>query len=639
MASVRIWLAAVLAACAVWPAAAAPLATYGELPAIEAAAISPDGASIAMLRSSGGARQVVITAADDGRTTHVLPMADTKVRGLQWGDATHLFILTTVTGEIRLVSDNPRAEHLMTLEYDLGKRRLNALLADAEDSLNVSFSAPQVRLVDGVPTAFIMGVHFTHSAGAMALYKVNLDSGKSTFREEGLRQTSDWLVGPDGEDLAMTEFEGATSTWRLHLREGGAWRRIVTLQAPIETPEIWGLGRDGASALIAVGEDDATALYELPPGARDMGEPIAKATDITPIRDAYGAKLIGYSTLDGDTPRYTFFNPDDERAWAAVTRAFPGSIITRTSASADGRKFVILVDTPGEAPAYALVDLDAKKVEWIGEQYEGLSEGDIATVQAVRFKAKDGVELGGYLTLPKGREAKGLPLVVLPHGGPASRDTPGFDWWAQAIASRGYAVLQVNFRGSDGFGWSFVQAGFGEWGRKMQTDLSDGVRDLAAKGVIDPTRVCIVGASYGGYAALAGATLDRGVYRCAASVAGVSDLRRMVVWSKAQNGVASQRYWTRFMGAEDPKDPVLAELSPALLADKVEIPILLIHGRDDTVVPLEQSRYMAEALEKAGKPVEFVIEKGEDHWLSRGDTRLQMLQSVVAFLEKNNPPN
>jgi dipeptidyl aminopeptidase/acylaminoacyl peptidase len=205
-----------------------------------------------------------------------------------------------------------------------------------------------------------------------------------------------------------------------------------------------------------------------------------------------------------------------------------------------------LVDSATEGPGYALVDLATRKADWLGARYEKVLPEDLAKVQAVRFKAADGLDLSGYLTLPNGKPAKELPLVVLAHGGPQSRDTPAFDWWSQAIASRGYAVLQVNFRGSDGFGQSFVQAGYGQWGRKMQSDLSDGVRHLAGQGVIDPKRVCIVGASYGGYAALAGATIDTGVYRCAASVAGLSDLRRLV----EDEGVTAKRYWKRFMGVQ-----------------------------------------------------------------------------------------
>jgi dipeptidyl aminopeptidase/acylaminoacyl peptidase len=232
--------------------------------------------------------------------------------------------------------------------------------------------------------------------------------------------------------------------------------------------------------------------------------------------------------------------------------------------------------------------------------------------------------------------------VVFPHGGPAVRDEPGFDWWAQAMASQGYAVLQVNYRGSDGFGWKFLAAGFGEWGRKMQTDLSDGVRYLAAQGTIDPARVCIVGASYGGYAALAGATLDTGVYRCAVDVSGPSNLAKLIAWGKGREGrqgVGIERYWSRYMGVQDAADPKLAAISPASQAAKATIPILVIHGKDDTVVPFEQSQMMVDALRRAGKDVDFVVLEHEDHWLSRSDTRQQMLQATVDFLEKHNPPS
>ena len=175
----------------------------------------------------------------------------------------------------------------------------------------------------------------------------------------------------------------------------------------------------------------------------------------------------------------------------------------------------------------------------------------------------------------------------------------------------------------------------------MQSDLSDGVRWLSREGLIDPGKVCIVGASYGGYAALAGPTLDRGVYRCAVSVAGVSDLRRMVE-SEARQGRRRNneavRYWNRFMGADGPGDRSLDARSPARLAAEADAPILLIHGRDDTVVPIEQSRLMDRALRTAGKPVEFIELDGEDHWLSRAATRQRMLVETVRFLEQQNPP-
>jgi dipeptidyl aminopeptidase/acylaminoacyl peptidase len=249
------------------------------------------------------------------------------------------------------------------------------------------------------------------------------------------------------------------------------------------------------------------------------------------------------------------------------------------------------------------------------------------------------LQIPAFLTLPDGKPPTKLPLIVLAHGGPGARDTSDFDWISQGLASQGYAVLQANFRGSN-LTWSFQSAGFGQFGRKMQTDLSDGVRALVEQGIVDPARVCIMGASYGGYAALAGVTLDPGVYRCAVSIAGISDLARQLRWQTGGNNHSRvERYWDRYLGASGPDDPVLATISPLKHVDAVTVPVLLIHGKDDTVVPYEQSDIMNDALKKANKQVEFVTLKREDHWLSHSETRLQMLQASMAFLKAHNPPD
>jgi len=187
-----------------------------------------------------------------------------------------------------------------------------------------------------------------------------------------------------------------------------------------------------------------------------------------------------------------------------------------------------------------------------------------------------------------------------------------------------------------------LEAGYGEWGRKMQTDLSDGVRYLVKQDIVDPARVCIVGASYGGYAALAGVSLDPGVYRCAVSISGIGDLSRMLNWEQSRHPYGVQtamRYWDRFMGASGPNDPKLDVISPIKHLESVTAPVMLIHGRDDTVVPFAQSQEMYDALKHANKAVELVELKQEDHWLSRSETRLQMLLESVAFLQHYNPPD
>ena len=202
-------------------------------------------------------------------------------------------------------------------------------------------------------------------------------------------------------------------------------------------------------------------------------------------------------------------------------------------------------------------------------------------------------------------------------------------------------MLRPNYRGST-LDRKFLEAGYGQWGRKMQTDLSDGVRYLVKEGIADPARVCIVGASYGGYAALAGAALDPGAYRCAVAVAGVADIKRMLTWVNEQHRSKqswAQRYWDRFMGVTGPNDSAVEAISPISHVGSITMPVLLIHGKDDTVVPFEQSQLMYDALKRARKDVQLVTLKHEDHWLSRGETRLQMLQASVAFLRVHNPPD
>ncbi|MET0430400.1 MAG: S9 family peptidase, partial [Microvirga sp.] len=435
--------------------------------------------------------------------------------------------------------------------------------------------------------------------------------------------------------------------WTLQLREsdGDGWRTVAEDTLPLGSPSLRGLGRTADSVVTlspleaAEGEDDGDTRRTLREYRLSGTWDLPAATSQL-IHDPATSLLVGSGELVGDKGRYNFFDAKADNAWKAIIRAYPGQNVSLASWSDDRRIIVVRVDDPKMGPAYALVDLNTKRAAWIGDVYQDITAQDVAEQRVITYRAQDGLEIPGYLTLPRGKDAKSLPLIVLPHGGPASRDTLGFDWWSQALASRGYAVLQPNFRGSAGIRTGFREAGFGEWGRKMQTDVSDGVKHLAKEGVIDPKRVCIVGASYGGYAALAGVTVEQGLYRCAVSVNGVADLRRMLLQTQMETGRRSStlRYWSAFMGVDGARDRDLEGISPAVLATRTDAPVLLIHGKDDTVVPYDQSRHMADALKKAGKKHEFVTLPGEDHWLSRGDTRLQMLQATVAFLERENPP-
>lgn len=631
---------ATLFASSVHAAEKPSLAVYGQLPNIEQIELSPDGSKLAVVVTNGEQRFLSITQVG-GEALAGMKVGDTKLRSVTWASEEHLVLVISRTDKV-IGLMGPAREYFLASTYNWKTKKQSILLQNQPDTMNVIISDPMVRKIDGDPVVFLEGIHFLDDQGVDTLFRINLKTGATRMLDRGVQMNTDgWLVDLDGDPVAQSLYDGKRGRWSLRMKLSDGWRTVDEADAPMGSYGIAGFGRDGKSVLVwRRDDDDRDVLREYDA----MGQHVDLPNDLDLsglLHDPGNLSLLGGYTLKGDDLTYTFFDPGSQKTWNAVAKAYKTDRVSLASWSQDRKRVVAKVDSPTLGPGYTLVDLNTKTAAWLGDTYSGLTSSAVSPVRPIKYKAADGLEISGYLTLPKGRDPKNLPLIVLPHGGPEGRDTPGFDWWSQALASRGYAVLQPNFRGSEGFGWDFIKAGFGEWGKKMQTDLSDGVRDLAKQGIIDPKRVCVVGASYGGYAALAGATLDPGVYRCAVSVAGPSDLRKMLLSVRdAHNGrtSAAQRYWLRFMGADGIKDPDLAAISPAKLADKVTIPVMLIHGKDDTVVRYDQSQTMADALKKAGKPYEFVTLDGEDHWLSRGATRLKMLTETVAFVEKHNPP-
>ncbi len=634
-------VASVLALLCVVPAAAAPLEAYGQLPSLDHVSISPDGKNLSFVTSAGGKRTIMIKSVADLTTVAAIAVNERKLRSVWWADSSHLLITASST-QVGNGLIGSKRELFTTQSYNLTTHKFNTLLDDNQrvTSLNLLFSTPVVHVVDGKTLAFVQGVVFSSGRNVLTLFSIDLDTNESKPIRYGEPDVENWLLDDRGEAVVQTLYDENTKRWSVQLRRNNAWYELYGVAAPIETPDVYTYGPNGESIVIVSLENGrrvyrqaniATGAWAPPP---DLGQ-----GDL--IFDPINSRVIGSHQV-GEFDVATYFSHPDQLAWNSVVHAFAGENVAITGWSDDRRRIVVHVDGARDGSVYKLVDLDARTADDVGPAYRGIGVADRADVKYITYKAADGRDIPAYLTLPNGRSPKGLPLIVLPHGGPAARDWPGFDWWSQALASRGYAVLQPQFRGSDGFGWDHLAAGFGEWGRKMQTDLSDGVRALAAQGLIDPKRVCIVGASYGGYAALAGATLDRGIYRCAVSVAGVSDPRTMLDWDKHMENASdsqSQRYMKRFMGVDTLDDPKLDEIAPVAHAAQDEIPVLLIHGRDDTVVYFDQSTRMESALKAAGKPVTFVTLDAEDHWLSRSETRLQMLQATVSFLEANNPPN
>jgi dipeptidyl aminopeptidase/acylaminoacyl peptidase len=637
-------LLALIAALAAQSSRAVPLTVYGQLPNLEDVALSPDGTRVAYVRTQGDLRVVFVASVADRKLIRYVKTGEEKLRFIEWADNDNLMIVTSET----TTAWGFKEEWRLLRVYNVPHNELRSLPGNTvgaqNEVMNTVVGRIMVRHAGGHTVLFVPGLYqagpdqgWGTSGDDVALFRCDLTTGVTGLVRKGSSEAS-WLVDSQGELAAEQDYDPQSQRWTLALSTlGGTPTTAASGHAPLDLPEFLGFGPTADSLLIE-SIDSGRRVWSLL--SRKDGKSSAMPQDQVfdePLLDPFTDLMIGgVNTVD--LPQYVFFDSARRVRWQSIVKAFDGSAVRFVSASSDFSKVVVLVQGSNYGYRYILVDLAKPSAAPIGQVYAGIDQP--LEVRPITYAAGDGLKIHAYLTLPRGRAAHNLPLVVFPHGGPAEHDTAEFDWWSQAMADQGYAVLQPNFRGSN-TNVPLLQAGFGQWGRKMQTDLSDGVSYLAKQGIVDPAKVCIVGASYGGYAALAGVTLQPTVYRCGVSVAGISDLARMMQW-EGRGGLDDRyvtRYWKRFWGVSGSSDPALDAISPIKHVDAVEAPVLLIHGRDDIVVPYEQSQIMFDALHKANRQVELVTLKHEDHWLSHSDTRTQMLEATVAFLRAHDPPN
>ena len=635
-----------------------PLEAYGQLPAMEDVAISPSG-KVAMLATSGGKRILALLDASL-KPVKVLEVGDVKVRGISWAGDDAVMVLRSETIDLdeRFLARNTEISNA-TIVPAAPDAPARTIFAEDRAMVKAVFGSYGFRLVDGKWAGIFAGRAMTRQAegnyyyegGQSALYAVDLANNRARRLTSAPvnGESADWLVDEHGNIAATLYFTGAFDTWRLLNARN---RQIASGSSPKGGASLLAFSADGEKAVYAIIPEHGPRRYFQVPLSGE-GEPEELWPDETVDAVYYHPqtnRLLGYlpddgedenegdGASDGENDRESnpvFFDEAVNSQVSEVIDAFRpfGGVVSGWTP--DFRRLIVNTAGNNDSGTWYLIDTELGQSSVIGKERPQISPHQVGPISMIHYKAHDGLEIEAVLTLPPGREAKGLPLIMLPHGGPRAHDDETFDWWAQAFASRGYAVLQPNFRGSTGYGDEFLHAGDGQWGRKMQTDLSDGIAYLAEQGTVDPERTCIVGGSYGGYAALAGVTLQQGVYRCAASVAGVSDLEAFFAREYRESGQWRELRdtWLEMMGPRDQLDSV----SPSELAAKADAPVLLIHGRDDTVVPFDQSARMADALKDAGKPYEVVELRDEDHWLSRASTRLQMLQEAVAFVQEHNP--
>ena len=627
-----------------------PAEAYGSLPAISDVQLSPDGKHFSALQTYQGRAAVVIyeIGAPPGTTPAILIDDTHYIKDARWGSNERLLVQVyeSMRPDVSVVRTYPVTR---TFSVDVTAKNPVMLFKNlASTHYNLNSSIIKDLNLDE-PNRVVMPMWAEHArAFSWDLYKVDITTGMSEPFARGKQivtnvsdeHTADWVMDGHGHAVARIDQSGDPLVDHLKLNKDGSWQEVQAFDAEADNgADTVGLSEDGTQIIRFengnTGGTEAVVGYEIATGKT---VPVFKDAkyDVAGLFVNEWTRRALAAVYTSDTYQVRFFTPEMQAMQRGLENAFPGQTVILQSESQNFDKVIVRVSSASEPHTYYLLDRKTHFAGRIGGAYPGLHSQDLGVVKPYPYKARDGLDIPAYLTLPPGKAPKDLPVVVFPHGGPEARDSMDFNWWTQFMANRGYAVLQPNYRGSSGYGYAFRKAGFHQWGLKMQDDLTDGVRKLIADGIADPKRICIVGASYGGYAAMAGAAFTPDLYACAVSVAGVTDLPKLLDSEEWDSGVKSKTmsYIHSRIGSASEDMGRLEATSPALHADKIKCPVLLMHGNSDYTVRVDQSVEMYGKLKALGKSVEFIrFEGDEDHYLERADTRIRMLKAIEKFLQ------
>jgi dipeptidyl aminopeptidase/acylaminoacyl peptidase len=629
-------------------AAEIPLADFARHPRYEQVKISPEGDYLAATAIVKGRTVLALIHLTDRKGVNVTPRDGADIVDYWWV-APHRVMYTIgervggleapqSTGELYAVNADGSdgailfgyragaghgATHIQHAESDFAFGELIAPLdGDQRHVLIASYALNSPSLGESASVSAI-GVY-------PKAYKLDLYSGvKTSVAISPLRNASfladhagriRFAYGEDADQMQKVYYRGGDGGWEKVFDESNGGTRVSPLL----------FGRDDKTVYFDCGgicrwdvaTHKLTTLWSVAGVAPTGLEYTLDGRDIFAVRSEPGRPAV--TLLDKNAP--------EAKLLVALMQQFPGEQVRFTSSTRDGRKAVVFVHGDTDPGAFYLYDAGTHKLEYLLARRPWIKAQQMEPMQPVEFAARDGLQLHGYLTKPLGKaDAKNLPLVVYVHGGPYGvRDHWQFDPDVQALASRGYAVLQVNFRGSGGYGNAFYRAGLRQWGGAMQDDVTDATHWAVAQGIADPARICIFGGSYGGYAALEGAVKEPDLYRCAIGYAGVYDLRLMYTRGDIPQTEFGENYLKMALGEDQ---NALWDRSPIAHLDRLKAKVMLIVGGADRRVPPVQGENLHAALLKRHIAHEWMYERTEGHGFYDEANRTELLQRVLAFLD------
>lgn len=631
----------------VWPVAIAtvpaqaaappplPIADFAQLPFLRDPVLSPDGGHVAARLLIDGKVVLAILSLEGGAAKRraIINIEKTSVIRYSWAGNGKLLVSLLVTAPVM----GFQLPATSLIAYDLPSQKITALSKDLRGLVNDT-----VIFIDPAGQYVLVSGQKRNLFENPSVFRIDTATGKADLVQSTIGGIDQWFADPAGVVRAGLAYDGPR--WKLFYRDQPAekLRQVDSRQVRRDDDSVVDavrfMGNATQGAVITNGKTGRFGAYKYDFTTDTIGEVIFEHADVDAselIMSADGSKVEGVAYED-DRSRIEWLDAEKRALQQRLDKALPGKLNRVIGSSADGGVVLFWSGGANDPGGYFLFDAKLKRVQNLVRPYDRIKPENLSEVKAIAYPARDGLSIAAYLTLPHDRKPAGLPLVIMPHGGPFLRDSWDYNPWAQMLADRGFAVLQPNFRGSTGYGKAFVEKGYGQWGLAMQDDLDDGMDWLVKQGIADPERVCIMGASYGGYAAIWGAIRNPDRYRCAVSMAGVTDLRMMLRYDKRQ--FAATRYarrWESRVAGEEKRD--LDAVSPLVHAKRLSVPLLLVHGEKDNNVPYIQASKLRDALVAAGKPVEFVPYPDEGHGFVKTENNVDFMKRVEAFMQKNNP--
>lgn len=648
----RIAIGLVLIAATGLSAAAAmppPVEAFGKRPMISSVVMSPGGTHYAALQWINGKEVVAIYSLYGKANEDRVKLLDVdiyrdyqeRVRSVTWlnDDTVGVAIgfeaqrYGTPTFETRLIA--ARAD-LSDIRRIPKVRKRTGKSAKGQESREGQFQDNILNFIDDDPTRILMPLDREGYGGQLNIYRVKVATGAVEKVTDGGRGVFYYMTDEQGLVRLRSSIYGKRTVIEVRQSEASAWETLFDADRD-EDFEVVPIGFSHDPNVLFVSQTNETGfdeIFEYDISRRTKGDKVLALSGVNvdgSETDRYTRAVTGFShARDYWQTHYT--DGQLKTVQALVDKDLPDTQNQILNYDRKRSLFVVFASGPKHPGTYYIYVKNQKQlIKVLDRNALPIDSGALGSMKRISYTARDGTQIPAYLTTPPQGEAP-FPTVVMPHGGPTSRDYLTWDYQVQFLASRGYAVLQPNFRGSSGFGEDFKHAGYEQWGLLMQDDVTDGAKAMIDQGITDPDRLCIVGSSYGGYAALMGAVVTPDLFQCAVSFAGVTDILKTIA-EKRQYKFSTDN--PPNVGSRKDDHDQLHDTSPINNIDAIKVPILLVHGDEDLSVGVDQSKRMAKSLKQAGKPYKLVVLKDANHYLELERHRLRFLRELEVFLDEH----